>query len=62
MYPTWQEVCFVAKLYNLQVLKRSDTVHRPVDDPRKECEECGNARSLLSNVKTFSPQRLLITD
>jgi hypothetical protein len=34
------------------------TVHRPGDDPRKECEEC----SLLSNVKTFSPQRLLITD
>jgi hypothetical protein len=40
------------------------TVHRWRVDPRKECESCGNARFcerkhfvLLSNVKTFVPQR-----
>jgi hypothetical protein len=27
------------------------TVHRPGDDPRKECEECGNARG--SNVRYY---------
>jgi hypothetical protein len=27
------------------------TVHRPEDDPRKECEECGNART--SNVRYY---------
>jgi hypothetical protein len=29
----------------------SSTVHRPGDDPRKECEECGNARG--SNVRYY---------
>jgi hypothetical protein len=29
----------------------STTVHRPGDDPRKECEECGNARG--SNVRYY---------
>jgi hypothetical protein len=27
------------------------TVHRPGDDPRKECEECGNARG--SNARYY---------
>jgi hypothetical protein len=27
------------------------TVHRPGDDPRKECEECGNARG--SNIRYY---------
>jgi hypothetical protein len=29
----------------------ADTVHRPGDGPRKECEECGNARG--SNVRYY---------
>jgi hypothetical protein len=28
-----------------------NTVHRPGDDPRKECDECGNARG--SNVRYY---------
>jgi hypothetical protein len=28
-----------------------NTVHRPGDDPRKECEECGNARG--SNIRYY---------
>jgi predicted nucleic acid-binding Zn ribbon protein len=31
--------------------KQAGTVHRPGDDPRKECEECGNARG--SNVPYY---------
>jgi hypothetical protein len=31
--------------------KELGTVHRPGDDPRKECEECGNARG--SNVRYY---------
>jgi hypothetical protein len=30
---------------------QTTTVHRPEDDPRKECEECGNARG--SNVRYY---------
>jgi hypothetical protein len=30
---------------------QTPTVHRPGDDPRKECEECGNARG--SNVRYY---------
>jgi hypothetical protein len=30
---------------------RPYTVDRPGDDPRKECEECGNAR--VSNVRYY---------
>jgi hypothetical protein len=33
------------------VSQRSSTVHRPGDDPRKEGEECGNARG--SNVRYY---------
>jgi hypothetical protein len=29
----------------------TSTVHRPGDDPRKECEECGNARGI--NVRYY---------
>jgi hypothetical protein len=33
------------------ICSEGDTVHRPGDDPRKECEECGNARG--SNVRYY---------
>jgi hypothetical protein len=32
-------------------MEGSTTLHRPGDDPRKECEECGNARG--SNVRYY---------
>jgi hypothetical protein len=36
--------------YDYTAALHTHTVHRP-DDPRKECEECGNARG--SNVRYY---------
>jgi hypothetical protein len=35
----------------LKLPRNLPTVHRPGDDPRKVCEECGNARG--SNVRYY---------
>jgi hypothetical protein len=35
----------------IRCINSQATVHRPGDDPRKECEECGNARG--NNVRYY---------
>jgi hypothetical protein len=36
---------------SVHVYWQAHTVHRPGDNPRKECEECGNTRG--SNVRYY---------
>jgi hypothetical protein len=56
-FALWQLKC-VEALYLTATVRRqrtergvASTVHRPGDDPRKDCEECGNARG--SNVRYY---------
>jgi hypothetical protein len=47
----WSGFCDFSSVVLASIKTSVPTVHRPGDDPRKECEECGNARG--SNVRYY---------